>query len=555
MPLKVCIIGGGAAGVGLLWAMAKATQTHQAPDQYEITLLHDQNKLGGHSWSYQVPGTNYWIDLGVQMIAPVMYPNVMSMLHLPEMNGVTTQAVPLKVSCAFPPDATGATPYWGNFAAYQTTPLWQQGAADCTAFEALLLSQPFILATVRRFLEANRPAFQSLQDLRTFFLDPYMSIMNGYGAALLDDLFVPEIGFLFDKKLASFSDFSNNFARFKNGSQSWIDAMAAFAQQQFGADLTIGLNSKVLELYPDGSGATVVWDDGQGAQTETFDTVVSTIDMASAGDILNNANNPMWDFYSDFVGQSVWGLIPGVCYLHTDASMLAPGMPNPPEETLQFTAYWATSGAPYNLEESFTTFIYKNLMGVSDPSFNYYLTMYGYYPTATTKLPDPTKVVVGPLNWTHGMWLPSFMWSQKQVFHTVQSSGQHYPAYPGQRDTKIFFAGNNLTMDSEEGAFVSALAIADYAFGISPSLGLGLGAFNSTTICGTRALYGALQRHVPGLGRRHHEPWPLALTRGGVALTNDPRATRLERSLTIDTRQVARQRALPCSGEIATDPP
>jgi hypothetical protein len=38
--------------------------------------------------------------------------------------------------------------------------------------------------------------------------------------------------------------------------------------------------------------------------------------------------------------------------------------------------------------------------------------------------------------------------------------------YPNQPKTGIFFAGNNLTMDSEEGALGSALVVADYAFDI-----------------------------------------------------------------------------------------
>jgi hypothetical protein len=37
-----------------------------------------------------------------------------------------------------------------------------------------------------------------------------------------------------------------------------------------------------------------------------------------------------------------------------------------------------------------------------------------------------------------------------------------------QPDTHIYFAGNNLTMDSEEGALVSAMAVARYAFNVDP---------------------------------------------------------------------------------------
>jgi hypothetical protein len=37
-------------------------------------------------------------------------------------------------------------------------------------------------------------------------------------------------------------------------------------------------------------------------------------------------------------------------------------------------------------------------------------------------------------------------------------------SYPGQADTNIYFAGNNTVADSEEGALVSAISMAEYAF-------------------------------------------------------------------------------------------
>ena len=66
MAQRVCIVGGGATGVALLWLLAKKQQ-QQPTSQYEITLVHDvlvtdQNgqpqpgvpSLGGHSRSVAV---------------------------------------------------------------------------------------------------------------------------------------------------------------------------------------------------------------------------------------------------------------------------------------------------------------------------------------------------------------------------------------------------------------------------------------------------------------------------------------------------------------------
>ncbi|HXE54651.1 MAG TPA: hypothetical protein VN541_16640, partial [Tepidisphaeraceae bacterium] len=229
MAQRVCIVGGGAAGVAMLWLLAKA-QDRNPGRQYQITLVHDEvvkdkngqpqpgvSSLGGHSRSVavEVNGSEYWIDLGVQMIAPAMYPNLMCMLKLDEFDSVQMDPVPLKVSCAFPPDvAGGPARYWGNFPPYQTTPLYQQRAADAGIFESLMKSQPLHPTSLQVLLDAQESRFDDYMAFRNFFLDPYMSIMNGYGAALLDRIYVPEAAFLWNHDYASFTDWSSNFARF-----------------------------------------------------------------------------------------------------------------------------------------------------------------------------------------------------------------------------------------------------------------------------------------------------------------------------------------------------
>lgn len=61
------------------------------------------------------------------------------------------------------------------------------------------------------------------------------------------------------------------------------------------------------------------------------------------------------------------------------------------------------------------------------------------------------------------MWAASFMGGPKKTLHMAQGLGLF--TYPGQVDTNVYFAGNNTTTDSEEGALDSAMAIASYAFG------------------------------------------------------------------------------------------
>lgn len=486
MTQRVCIVGGGATGVALLWLLAKAQKRAPSVHQYQITLVHkdvvkDQNgqdqsgipSLGGHSLSVPVElnGTEYWIDLGVQMIAPAMYPNLMCMLKLPAFTGVQMDPVPLKVSCAFPPDAPGGPArYWGNFPPYQTTPLYQQRAGDAGIFESLMKAQPLHPTSLQALLDTQKTRFSNYTAFETYFLNPYLSIMNGYGAALLDQIYVPEAAFLWNHDYASFTDWSSNFMRFHYGAMQWVQTMAQDAVDLMpNGSVNIVTGASVTDVYPGPNGPTVAWETKEGTHSRIFDSVVLTTDMAATGEMLAGSSNPLRDFYADYVGQDVWGLIPGFCYLHQDSSILAPGTPSPPEETLQFTAYWATQQDPFDLEKSWTTYSYKNLMGVGDPDFEYYLTMYGFDPAKDPTVPTPTNPVPPtPMNWVHGMWLPSFMWNQKMKLRNAQGISPHVPALPLQKNTHIYFAGNNLTMDSEEGALVSAMALASYAFDIDP---------------------------------------------------------------------------------------
>ncbi|MDT5092924.1 MAG: hypothetical protein QOH60_2287 [Mycobacterium sp.] len=482
-PQRICIVGGGAAGVALLWLLAKEQRKHPAR-QFEITLVHDDvvknrngqpqpgvGSLGGHSRSVavEVNGIEYWIDLGVQMIAPDMYPNLMCMLKLDEFRGVKMDDVPLRVSCTFPPDTHGNPVYWGNFPSYQTTPLYQQRAADAGKFEALLKQQQLNPGSLKTLLDAQQSHFGNYKAFEDYFLGPYLSIMNGYGAALLDQIYVPEAAFLWNHDYASFTDWSSNFARFHYGSMQWVQTMAANAIKLMPpGSVEIITGAKVTEVIPGPPQPSVVWKiNGTSHGPEVFDSVVLTTDMQANGDILIRDDNPLKDFYKQYVGQDVWHLIPGFCYLHQDESIFAPGTPTPFEETLQFTAYWATQKQPFDLEKSWTTYSYKNLMGVDDPDFDYYLTMYGFDPRNEADIPKPANPIdPTPMNWVHGMWLPTFMWNQKMKMRNAQGISPFVGPLPLQKNTGVYFAGNNLTMDSEEGALVSAMALGRYAFNI-----------------------------------------------------------------------------------------
>jgi hypothetical protein len=68
-----------------------------------------------------------------------------------------------------------------------------------------------------------------------------MSIMNGYGQALLDDVTVLEIAPLFDLGFANLVAPGTGFQRFAKESGHWIDTMLAFAKSVLQDDLVVWL--------------------------------------------------------------------------------------------------------------------------------------------------------------------------------------------------------------------------------------------------------------------------------------------------------------------------
>jgi len=53
--------------------------------KWDVTLMHDGSKVGGHSFTQMIKwnGNTFPVDVGVQFISPMLYPNVREMLKLP----------------------------------------------------------------------------------------------------------------------------------------------------------------------------------------------------------------------------------------------------------------------------------------------------------------------------------------------------------------------------------------------------------------------------------------------------------------------------------------
>ncbi len=486
----VCVIGGGATGAALLWCLSQDADARQ---NYDVTLIHDAPTLGGHSYTVDVDwrGATIPVDLGVQLISPMVYPNLRVMLARPEFvdRVPLTDFDDLKVACAFP-DSEGQPQNWGNFPEYQTGPLFtmynDKVAADSERFRRFMEIGAFegwFSKSLKEYFAEHGSEYEDERYFVHYFLWPYLSIINGYGAALMGETTIGDLIPFFAKipllptPLGSVTVPGKGWQRFTFGASTWVQAMAAVAQSM--AQPTIITNSKVVAVYTDaddGHKVHVSWTSSDGSShTDTFDKVVLTTDMYTNADLLNNPQNAhYWDLiYKDHIAKELWPLQPGACYIHSDAGVLSPHLSPLQEEVLQFTAYWYTSKKypNYDMFKSFTTYIQANLLA-NPAAKGLYNTMYGYIPDPEhDKVPDPSKVIFQE-TWTHGHFAPSFQVPAKKTLYMAQAPGVTQ-SFPGQQPTNVYFAGNNTTYDSEEGALQAAMIIANYAFGVDYPLGGG----------------------------------------------------------------------------------
>ncbi len=485
MP-SVCIIGGGIAGVGTWWTLAQAGQPGAG---WDVTILHDDANFGGHALTVPVVhnGSTTLVDTGVQFYVPMFYPNIDALTRRPDIAPQVPVARydSLKVACGFP-RLNGAPQNWGNFDAYRTgadfalyTPAMYRNAQRFQDTIDIALVDGDGSKTVAEYFGGLAVPYENQDQFLDYFIYPYLSIINGYGASLSDQVTMDDLVPLFANipgrfpGLGSFTAPGSGYGRFMNGASSLVQALATQAQQLKPA--TAWMDTTVLSVAaaPTLPGpVTVTWQTQQGTQvSKQFDKVVITTDILTAGTLLNNSSNAQWwnALYSKYLAPSQWPLLPGKCYIHTDVSMLSPDL-RQQQETLQFTAYYAPKSQPpyYDMFKTYTTYLQANIHNTVG-SQGLYLTMYGYIPGPGDKVPDPATVLFEEV-WQHGMWLPTFMMGPKRNLHMAQGKGMTR-SYPGQLDTGIYFAGNNTTADSLEHAFISGEIIANYAFGARYPLG------------------------------------------------------------------------------------
>jgi hypothetical protein len=485
MKKRIAVVGGGASGVSLLWALASQDQTFA---ETETVLFHDEATVGGHSATIPVwfdrdgkghvatAGTAaqvYPVDIGVQFVCSTLYPNLYKQLERPELHNAVqlTRHEALKLSGVFNDELV-----WGNFPAYQG------GRFDeCFDAETHELAKKFehdihwsllehedgksvFSMTVGEYLAAKGFALDS--NFVRYLLVPYLSIINGYGTSDLLETTIEDLFPIFTKipllqdagPYGSFLQPGKGWDRFTDGATAWVRAMADYAVLR---NAKINLSTFVTAVYPKGDRVVVEWIDATSIadfkagkvvelHQEEFDDVVLTTDMTTNRSILGNAKNPNWGVQSGFISEQKFELLPGICYIHQDDSVLGPSLRDGKEDG-QWCSYFSwgqTSpgnpfGLPYDLATSFQTYFMDNILGTPYPC---YVSMYAEH--SASKIPAADKTIFTK-TWRHGRWVASFFDSAKKELHEIQGMGN------------VWFAGNNTTVDSEEGALLSGMIIAE----------------------------------------------------------------------------------------------
>lgn len=492
---RVAVIGGGASGAGLLWCF---TSQDGPRERVQATLFHDEAEIGGHSRTIPVwfdaqgkghvasaahptpAGAQvYPVDIGVQFVCETLYPNLYKQLRLPEFRHVRLKRhEALKMSTAFGPELC-----WGNFDAYQQGPRFEKILGGDTRelvarFERDLARAPWLKIggepamkmTVARYLQAAGYPMRS--DFFRYLLIPYLCVINGYGTVDLLETTLEDLYPIFAKlpliqkagPYGAFSKVGKGWDRFEDGSTQWVQAMTDYSVAR-GARVRVA--SPVQKIVKRGGEWIVQWVEhavggrelappsGKPLQEEAFDQVILTTDMTVNRGLLEGPGNPHWEEQRTYLSADRFGLLPGICYIHQDPEVLAPSLRDLKEDG-QFTGEfaWGASDAgsdlyslPYDLGASFQTYLMQNILQTPHPC---YVSMYAEDRKAVTPAPEKTIFV---RSWRHGRWVASFFRRAKEQLHEIQGLGG------------VWFAGNNTTVDSEEGALLSAMIVASQVAG------------------------------------------------------------------------------------------
>jgi uncharacterized protein len=428
MSQRICIVGGGIAGLGAAWAL------NQHPDRFDFQLLEKNERLGGNAMTVDIPqaeGAPVPIDISVTAFIPSVYQNFIEL-----MRRYGIEQVPTRFSYTVHYD--GAV-YAHDFESALKTEL--QGEID--RFKRLLA-----FLTRFNFLNARPSIASSFANPFNYVSMGQMLDLWGFSSAfrykLLKPLFVNFVlaTNVFDMPASMFSRYLEFFdieratpmVTWKGGTRAIYESMTAAFKDR------IHLGRGVARITRDHDGVTVRDTSGRD---ERFDQVILACNANQALMLLAEPSaTERWllgkvRYESELHNHAV---------VHTDASVLPDDATEALRTRSNFVLHYGSRPDNYEI-----TYIMHNQQPWAKASDRPCLVTYN----PVQKI-DPAKVVT---RW----W---FQHVVHDVFHTVVLLNV-FPTIQGKQRT--WYCGAHTVVNSQEHAFLSGLSVArqlgaDYPF-------------------------------------------------------------------------------------------
>ncbi len=423
--LKIALIG---SGIG---SLAAAKQLYK---KHDVTIFEAESHIGGHAYTapIEINGKAQKIDVGVQVIVPSYYPNIMSEIAALQEEGAKIDLhASSMVIYAAGTDSEGKEVGWGNTAEYQKRPevrsVWneetQKNASDFM-LRAELMSQKEQLQSIEEWLDTQKVS----PEFREFCLKPLMSTVTLTSSGLDRTPFIFITG-LFPGML-SFSNATTWF-RFNDGVVSFIDALVAPFKD------SIRLNSRVEEVFPTADKKVSVRL-ADNDNVEVFDKVVyggslGVLNEANS-QILNNPQNDNWATQKAHI--QTFKNQDSIMYIHQDESTIPKNCPVDASEIFDERV----KGAP--IQHDNLSVIYDLPTGAKNP-----VAWNSLYPDAI--LPPPDNLLHPAIHWKHEFLDMSSLGARMQL-HEIQGLGG------------VYYCGASAAVPGFEQCFLSGLIVAEH---------------------------------------------------------------------------------------------
>lgn len=287
---SIAIVGGGVAGLSVMWALGT---------QYQTTLFEKENSLGGQAQTcfVETPQGIIEADLAVQLFSEPVYPNLFTLF---EENQVETFISPLSFSAHFP--QLGAN--WSNVFLPQSE-FGKSILKECDRFHYQMQRLPNFprketgKMSLGAFLEKNEYSTEFISGA----LIPMLSILAGTRASLVEySLLYCMV--LFNTGLLSFFN-PPLWRRIKGGVQSHIDKLAKSCLELG----TIKLGANIISVKREKENIQIVTSHGEKIY---FDQVIFATSAEQALKLLDNPTSDEEKILGHFEYHSVSSV------LHTD---------------------------------------------------------------------------------------------------------------------------------------------------------------------------------------------------------------------------------------------